>query len=250
MGEELAKKAKEEMIKYDPDLFGEETIDKGGLSISYVKLAQKATDSPPEGVRPGDFFTSVGGVNLGTKIVFNVIKAGRQRVKFTSDKKIECKSLDAVHGSVEGRLCATCPFAKWNDDREWRRQNYCPPVEVSLIVLENDTMPAILPLSKMREITGRKLRTQLVQYTARNKILANEQKTPIVFYKFAISSFKEANEFGTYGCSLATVGRETDPDRQALLIEIFQSFKKYQGDVAKFSEQEPAPTTSAEPEAM
>lgn len=233
MSGEIVKKEQQEtaLAAYDPAMFGsDDTLATGKLTLPILKLCGKVGANTPETVRLGSFYLNLSGENFGRKITIHVIIAKTGRAKFKPDFTLECKSMDGVHGST-GRLCAECPFSQWRDDREDRKLNFCPPVEYSLVLVEGQSLPALLNLTKTLEGAGRKLRTLMNIYKLNNDRLPMDKKTPLIFYKFQLESFDTvSNGFLVQGVKVSTAGIETDPVQRQFLAKVWKSFKDYQGD--------------------
>jgi hypothetical protein len=243
MGDELIKKDKSlPMVVPQDDLGYGEEISSEGIQLPIIKLCQNATRERPAGCIPGDFYNATTGKVYGKKIVTNVFKSFRGRIKFTPDYKLECKSIDGKHGvgmTGEKVLCASCPYSSWKNDEKERKVSYCPPVITFLSLVEGDFIPGLIGFSKTREKIANKINSMLRYLIAENIQLPAELRVPVYFFKVEISSQQtEYNGNQIYEIDAKVIGKEEDTNRKQMLVGLFREWKAFEHTLKVFDKEE------------
>jgi hypothetical protein len=234
MSEELIKKESNLPQLGAEDYGYDQEISSEGLQLPIIKLCQNATRERPEGCKPGDFYNAATGKVYGKSIAFNVFKSFRGRIKFAQNYKLECKSSDGKTGTniMGARVeCSSCPYSNWKDTPDARRTQYCPPVVTFLALLENEFIPSLIGLSKVREKAANKINSQLKYLIMENRGLSVDQQVPIYFYKVQLSSVStEYNSNTIYDVAVKMLGKEVDSARQGILIQLFRDWKAFESN--------------------
>jgi hypothetical protein len=222
------------MVAADDLGYGEE-ISSEGMQLPIIKICQNATRERPDGCKPGDFYNATTGKVYGQKIIINVLKSFRGRMKFTPDYKLECKSTDGKVGSglIGGtKDCATCPFSTWKTDEKERKTSYCPPVVTFLCMIKGDFIPGLLSMSKTREKAANKINSQLRYLIVENKALPAGSQVPVYFYNVELTTSQtEYNGNQIFDVDVKISGKEQDVQRQQILVGTFRDWKAFENSV-------------------